>query len=261
MRHPSLVLALGLAVLGPGSRAAPPDITFLCDEMPDVCTNMCWAAACADPSFGQGLTLDLPVPSEAERRCRLEAAGCGAGRCGNATATTCNAYPFPEARESKGGHVVTRCVPADQQQKQQTDIDLLVERYKARLDPDRRWARVNFGNPGSDGVRFCLGEPCVYDGLQRQAGKRLGGRAVSGAPPVHVYKMQSGMWMSAFHEMEPSGNITRRVGANESPQSDLRTFEEQVNGNKVDMLEDTVAKQVSVEQYRQERDARLRDTV
>lgn len=32
------------------AKSTPPDVTFLCNKMPEVCTNMCWAVRCASPS-------------------------------------------------------------------------------------------------------------------------------------------------------------------------------------------------------------------
>ncbi|RDA87558.1 hypothetical protein CP532_3937 [Ophiocordyceps camponoti-leonardi (nom. inval.)] len=168
-------LSLFLAMAATGSLAAkaiPPDITFLCQDMPDICTNICWAMRCANPTIPGQLTLDFP--SEKVRRQRVESSNCA--RCSssstsdkinnNSSSSSCNVYPPPETSESSGRQHVTRCVPVEQQAKQDAAMAQLVEAFRRN---GRRSFRINLGNPGAAGVRYCLSEKCGNDSREEQA--------------------------------------------------------------------------------------------
>ncbi|RCI11364.1 hypothetical protein L249_7664 [Ophiocordyceps polyrhachis-furcata BCC 54312] len=164
-------LLLAMAVTGSlAAKAVPPDVTFLCQDMPDICTNICWAMRCASPTLPGQLTLDFP--SEKVRRQRLESSDCA--RCSSSSSpstnnsTGCNLYPPPETSESTGRQHVSRCVPAEQQSKQDAAMAQLVEAFRRN---GRRSFRINLGNPGAEGVKYCLSERCGNDSREEQTAR------------------------------------------------------------------------------------------
>ncbi|KAH7058647.1 hypothetical protein B0J12DRAFT_696327 [Macrophomina phaseolina] len=117
------------------ARADPDDLMiFVCDQMPEVCKNMCYGAYCLDI----GTSLHYDKASASEKRNRRKAAGCiasGGNRCstkkGHDSGTTAN------------GNVATRvnrCVPAGENRKQGGVINAF---YKK--------------------TSYCNGGPCSFD--------------------------------------------------------------------------------------------------
>ncbi|RDA93033.1 hypothetical protein CP533_0694 [Ophiocordyceps camponoti-saundersi (nom. inval.)] len=158
----TLSLCLTVAITGSlAVEAVPPDITFLCQEMPDICTNICWAVRCANPTLPEQLTLDFP--SDQVRSQRLNTSSCA--RCSKNKGSSCNTYPPPETSESGGKQHVSRCVPREQQSKQDAAMAQLVEAYRRN---GRRTFRINLGNPGATGVKYCLSERCGNDTREEQ---------------------------------------------------------------------------------------------
>jgi len=91
---------------------------FLCNDIPEICTNMCYGAYCLD--IGESLTYDKP--SASEKRKRRKAAGCiesGGNRCstrkGHDPGFNCDEYPFASTVSDGGASDrVNRCVPVQQ---------------------------------------------------------------------------------------------------------------------------------------------------
>ncbi|KZV93817.1 hypothetical protein EXIGLDRAFT_709762 [Exidia glandulosa HHB12029] len=126
------------------SRQDPADLMiFVCDQMPEVCHNMCYGALCLN--IGSALTFDNP--SATDKRNRRKAAGCiesGGNRCsvrkGHAAGFQCDEYPF--ASSSPRGTItdrINRCVPAGENSKQGGIINAF---YRAS---------------------FCKGGPCDFN--------------------------------------------------------------------------------------------------
>ncbi|KAK3988876.1 deoxyribonuclease NucA/NucB-domain-containing protein [Cladorrhinum sp. PSN332] len=141
-----------------GIRQNPDDLMiFNCQDMPEVCTNMCWGAFCQD--VGEGLSYDRPDGSEKRRRRR--AAGClvsGGNRCstrqGYDPGYQCDEYPFASTVSNGGSDVrVNRCVPAIQNSRQGGTINSFYQRPYCAGGPCDFIA--SFGNPGAAGVKYC----------------------------------------------------------------------------------------------------------
>ncbi|KAF4589186.1 deoxyribonuclease nucA/nucB domain-containing protein [Ophiocordyceps camponoti-floridani] len=260
----AITLVLATAITGSmAATASPPDIIFLCDEMPDVCTNMCWAIRCANPTFSQQLTLDFP--SAVERSKRLKSSRCsGCARQppidkGSSIANSsvaCNAYPFPDTFESaaSNGTQVTRCVPRDQQTKQELEIAMLAARFNGS---GQRAISLSFGNPGAPGVKYCVSEPCENDGLEFQEkhkveqkkAKMAQKRAVEA--PFRIFEAKSGMTIASMGDVAAGHNFIRRVAAKEklSPLAD--TWHVAFEGKQHAVVRDSVVREM--------KDAEIRD--
>ncbi|PHH72865.1 hypothetical protein CDD80_4206 [Ophiocordyceps camponoti-rufipedis] len=274
MLSKAIPLALATAITGSmAASASPPDIVFLCDEMPDICTNMCWAIRCANPHFSYQLTLDFP--SKLERSKRLKSTQCS--RCPpqppvpysmssiiTNSSMVCNAYPFPDTSESaaSNGTLVTRCVPEEQQIDQELEISMLATRFSG--SGGKQTVSIGFGNPGAPGVRYCLSEPCENDGWEEQGKnkmeqkkpkmkqkkpKTVQKRAV--AAPFRIFETKSGMAIASMEDLTAGRNITRRVAAKEklSPLAD--TWHEALDGKQHAFVRDSIVREM--------KDAEIRD--
>ncbi|PFH59426.1 hypothetical protein XA68_12403 [Ophiocordyceps unilateralis] len=248
MLRKALPLALALPITASiAAEAAPPDITFLCQEMPDICTNMCWAVRCAKPTFSQQLTLDYP--SDDLRRQRLESSGCA--RCAsNATVSArndaCNAYPFPDTSESVSSNAsaVSRCVPREQQTKQDADVAILAKKFR---QTGQRSFRINFGNPGAAGVKYCLSEPCENDDREEQE-EALQKRAL--AAPFRVFMTNSGMTVASMDDLGADYSFTRRVGAEEKLSPQAQMWQEDFKGERYAFVTDSVVREMNAAEIR-----------
>ncbi|GAB1310886.1 hypothetical protein MFIFM68171_01096 [Madurella fahalii] len=132
-------------------------LIFNCQDIPEVCTNMCYGAYCLDIS--ESLTYDRPSASEKRRRRR--AAGCiqsGGNRCsvrkGHEPGFQCDEYPFASTVSNGGSDVrVNRCVPAAQNSRQGATINAFYQAAYCGGGPCD--FTVSFGNPGAAGVSYC----------------------------------------------------------------------------------------------------------
>ncbi|KAK5990600.1 hypothetical protein PT974_08869 [Cladobotryum mycophilum] len=272
--YKALFLAL-LASTITTTLASPPDITFLCDEMPEVCTNMCWAVRCAQPPFPQTLTLDLggntttttttryrrnnatPMRSHnitascaTNKMCGPHASNHTGHRSNSTYYRACNVYPFSSTREAvlqHGHHQVSRCVPEAEQRKQNEQLAQLSQKLQAQSHGGNNSAttikaRINFGNPGK--IPFCNNDPCQNDGFEVQDGtvKRNASQAM-----FKYYKTRSGMTLASVDDIEMPYSFSRKVGSGEAVPSDVETWYEDGHGGRLHMMGDTIMERVSAQ--------------
>ncbi|TQV93252.1 hypothetical protein V2A60_010314 [Cordyceps javanica] len=207
----ALVGVAGLVSFAGQTQATPPDITFLCDKAPEVCTNMCWATRCASPTFPQTLTFDFP--DEVKKEERRKSAGCEKGnKCNKGKSGTghrgdgyesCDEYPFASTKEADQGHQVSRCVPGTQNSYQGGKLSGLQKKWKKE---GKTTFLIGFGNPGSSGVNYCNNEPCKNDGWEVQDGKV----SKREAPPLfRYYRTRAGMILASLAPIDFPSNFTR----------------------------------------------------
>ncbi|KAH8128583.1 hypothetical protein FP744_10008534 [Trichoderma asperellum] len=264
----ALLIALTMPIL-----ARPPDVTFLCNEMPEICTNMCWAVRCAQPSFSQVLTLE---PSSygpgAQNESTAISASCRINNlCGNLHGlnktghrdhpySACNAYPFSISTEGSplppaaipSTSQVSRCVPEEEQCEQRTQLELLAQRLQKQQQQQQdggqqqgpRQLSINFGNPG--GIKYCNNDPCVNDGFEVQNSSIRRG---SEAPLFKYYKTRSGIIIASLDDIDMPSAITRRVGSGESIPDGSRTWFEQSREVRVHMVEDAITQRLSAQPF------------
>ncbi len=220
--------------------AKPPDVTFLCDKTPEICSNMCYAVRCAKPRFAQSLTFDFPDKNTTQAR--TKAAGCGScNRCTEqgrgmvghrgAPNDTCFEYPFASTNEADGGHQVSRCVPASEKKGADDEISDLEKKWK---EEGKTEFRINFGNPG--GAKYCMNDPCDNDGFEVQDGKA----GDEEKPQFKYYKARSGMVVGSMDKVETATNFTRRVDSDETMGYDFESWMEDSASGPVRMVLDTV---------------------
>ncbi|KAL6908733.1 hypothetical protein GGI43DRAFT_153828 [Trichoderma evansii] len=259
----ALLTALTTSIL-----ARPPDVTFLCNEMPEICTNMCWAVRCAQPSFSQAFTLEPgsygPGPQNEtiaiSASCRIN------NLCGNLHGlnktghrdhpySACNAYPFSISTEGSPlpptistTSQVSRCVPEEEQCEQRTQLELLAQRLQKQQQNGKqqglRQLSINFGNPG--GIKYCSNDPCVNDGFEVQ-NSSVSRR--SEAPLFKYYKTKSGITIASLDDIDMPSVITRRVGSGESIPAGFRTWFEQSREVTVHMVEDAITQRLSAQPF------------
>ncbi|KAG6004049.1 hypothetical protein E4U21_001445 [Claviceps maximensis] len=183
MLVPSALRVAGMAIMYAASvGASPPDITFSCHHMPEICTNMCWAMRCAQPRFPQTLTWDRQAVSGPVMHANLKASGCRIadsrcrekpGRQGHMGGIfyLCNEYPFFLTVESSQarGHAVSRCVRRKTNQLQSKQLRAMYEPWMEQ-GLETHPVRIGLRNPGYKGVNYCLNQPCVNDGFEIQDG-------------------------------------------------------------------------------------------
>ncbi|KAL7791031.1 hypothetical protein V8C37DRAFT_166920 [Trichoderma ceciliae] len=254
-----LLTALFTAIL-----ARPPDITFLCNEMPEICTNMCWAVRCAQPSFPQIFTLDPSGYGTGPQNKSAISASCRINNlCGNLHGlnktghrnhpyNACNVYPFFITAEGTASptysqaHQVSRCVPEEEQCRQRVQLELLSKRIQQQNNGQQgmRQLSINFGNPG--GIKFCNNDPCVNDGFEVQNGTI---RRRSEAPMFQYYKTKSGITIASLDDIETPSTFTRRVGSGELVPPGFNTWFEQAHKETVPMMEDAVVQRLSAQSF------------
>ncbi|CAG7565363.1 unnamed protein product [Fusarium equiseti] len=204
MSFKSLILVTAVAWLGaaPQVAAAPPDMTFLCNKIPEICSNICWATRCGSPTFS--LTLTYDQPSASVERSRRRTAGCGSNnRCGKngkgvgrrtpvSKYVSCDEYPFASTRSN--GKQVSRCVPKSQNNSQGGTISAALQRIK-------KTKRAPFN------IR-----KCKNDGYQVQEGKL---KKREEEPTFKFFKTESGMVLATLDDIEPMSNFTHEVDETE----------------------------------------------
>ncbi|OTA08806.1 SSCRP protein [Trichoderma parareesei] len=265
-----------LSLLATAVLARPPDITFLCDEMPEICANMCWAVRCAKPSFSQIFTFAYAPSSygpSSNNKTSISGSCLTNDVCGNAGLnktghrggcfTACNSYPFSVSVSSEDApalpalpppHHVSRCVPEAEQCRQQTQLDLF---SKSLQQPQRngtqqhgvRHLLINFGNPG--GVRYCNNDPCINDGNEVQDGdvSRRWLRPEAAAPMFTYYSTKSGIVVASLEDVDMPSRFTRRVGSGELVPPGFRTWFERAMEESVQMMEDTIVQRLSDQSF------------
>lgn len=257
-----------LAALATSILARPPDVTFLCNEMPEICTNMCWAVRCAQPSFSQVFTLDPSGygPGSQNESTTISASCRINNLCGNLHGlnktghrdhpySACNAYPFSISTEGSplpptipSTSQVSRCVPEQEQCEQRTQLELLAQRLQKQQQQGGqlglRQLSINFGNPG--GIKYCNNDPCVNDGFEVQNSSF---RRRSEALLFKYYKTRSGITIASLDDIDMLSAITRRVGSGESIPSGFRTWFEQSREVTVHMVEDAVTQRISAQSF------------
>ncbi|QYS98852.1 hypothetical protein H0G86_006007 [Trichoderma simmonsii] len=252
-----------LSILASSIFARPPDITFLCNEMPEICTNMCWAVRCAQPSFPQTFSLGLtPYGYGSSNKTKTSiSASCHANElCGaqgfNKTGhrglpyCACNAYPLSVTIEGAAfpplpqHHRVSRCVPEEEQCLQRSQLELFAKRMQQRSDQQgMRQLSINFGNPG--GIKYCNNDPCVNDGFEVQDGRVWRKSRRSEERMFTYYKTKSGIIVASLEDVDMPSPIIRRVGSGEPVPPRFRTWFEQAHEETVHMMEDTIVQRLS----------------
>ncbi|KAL7819744.1 hypothetical protein V8C26DRAFT_395080 [Trichoderma gracile] len=262
-----------LTLLATTILARPPDITFLCDEMPEICANMCWAVRCAKPSFSQIFTFTFAPSSygPSSIKTSISSSCLTNDLCGHAGTnktghrggcfTACNAYPLSVSSEDASAlpalpqpHRVSRCVPEAEQCRQQTQLDLFAKRLQ---QPQRngtqqhgvRHLLINFGNPG--GIRYCNNDPCINDGNEVQDGGvgRRWLRPEAAAPMFTYYSTKSGFVIASLEDVEMPSRFTRRVGSGELVPPGFRTWFERATEETVHMMEDIIVQRLSDQSF------------
>lgn len=253
-----------LAALVSSILARPPDVTFLCNEMPEICTNMCWAVRCAQPSFPQTFALNLSsLQTDHHHRTTISASCRINSLCGNLHGlnktghrnhpySACNIYPFSiTAGGAAPSHApqtyqVTRCVPEEEQCKQRVQLELLSKRLQKQSEKQQgiRQLSINFGNPG--GIKYCNNDPCLNDGFEVQGGVV---RRRSDPPIFNYYKTRSGIIIASLDEIETPSVFTRRVGSSELVPLGFATWLEEAGEEMVHMMEDAIVQRVSAQSF------------
>ncbi|KAK5991703.1 hypothetical protein PT974_07736 [Cladobotryum mycophilum] len=216
----------------PQATAAPPDLTFLCNNIPEICTNMCWAVRCANPTFPQGLTFDFPPKSTKDAR--RKAAGCGrdnkcspkgSGQTGHRGPpnVSCDEYPFASTKEADSGQQVSRCVPVAEQNSQGGSLSSQQQKWKKE---NKTYFTIGFGNPGNS--KYCNNEACDNDGFQVQDGKAT--KRSANDPVFRYYRTISGMTIASLDDIEMHSNFTRQADAEEVLVDGTETWTEAVEG-------------------------------
>ncbi|KAK4069854.1 uncharacterized protein Triagg1_6649 [Trichoderma aggressivum f. europaeum] len=257
----STTILLLLTIFTSSILARPPDITFLCNEMPEICTNMCWAVRCAQPSFPQTFSLGLnPYGYGSSNKTHISASCRANDLCGtqgfNKTGhrgvpnCACNAYPLSVTFEDAAfpplpqHHRVSRCVPEEEQCIQRSQLELFAKRLRQRSDRQgMRQLSINFGNPG--GIKYCNNDPCVNDGFEVQDGRVRRKSRRSEAPMFTYYKTKSGIIVASLEDMDMPSPIIRRVGSGEPVPPSFRTWFERAHEETVHMMEDTIVRRLS----------------
>lgn len=249
----SIAFIAGLMLLAaniPATIASPPDVTFLCGRMPEVCTNMCWAVRCANPTFTKALTWD--DPSDQVKADRRKSAGCGSGNKCNAGKRgvghrgtgyeSCDEYPFATTANADRGHQVSRCVPGRQNSRQGNALKQAYRRFRNN-GFTRHSLKVNFGNPGSRGVKYCTNQPCRNDGYEVQD-KQLKRRSED--PEFLFYRTFSGIVLGSMEPNEFPSNYTRIADEEEILPIELDSWFEDVDGEELRMVNDVIIGELSV---------------
>ncbi|KAG5986148.1 hypothetical protein E4U43_005642 [Claviceps pusilla] len=258
MSYKTLLLT-GLAWVATVSQVAEsrPDITFLCNRMPEVCTNMCWAVRCASPKFPQ--TLNWDNPSEDTKNKRRKSAGCQKGnKCNKGKKgpghrggkyTSCDEYPFATTSNSKfpNGHQVSRCVPPVENSRQGKALQTVYGRFKKKGFKSHS-LQIAFGNPGARGVKYCNNQSCKNDGFQVQDGKI---KKREEDPVFKFYRTSSGMILGSLTKIDTPSNFTREVDEQEQKHvaaQFLETWKEPVEGEDVPVISDIVLEEMTFEE-------------
>ncbi|MCJ1430059.1 hypothetical protein MMC29_007974 [Sticta canariensis] len=186
-----------------------PGLIFNCDDVPEICTNMCWGAYCTEPTFGATLYYDKPdEPTKARRR---TGAGClpRPNRCSVGhnppypiSDYNCDEYPFASTSDADNGGQVNRCVPKGQNSVSAAQGGIINGYYQNSCGGNPCSFIITFGNPGAAGGQNPDVRPPPPPSRKR------------GEPPVKrtggLYETESGMQISSRDDLEP-GTILMRV--------------------------------------------------
>ncbi|KAG5977892.1 hypothetical protein E4U55_006457 [Claviceps digitariae] len=234
--------------------ATPPDLTFLCDQAPEVCSNMCWSIRCANPTFSQLLTFDHPDRATLDKRV-LNACGKVTGkdidRCTILEETgpgprnsSCSMYPFANTNAAGDGYqAVSRCVPESEGKYQHTRITTLHRQF---AKAGKTSFVINFGNPGA--ARYCNNDPCFNDGHEWQHRADVGLAGASKEERLfRYYQTKTGIVVASMDEVALQTTFTREVSPAENLNPSFKTWVEQAevsSGEKITMVVDTIEKEL-----------------
>ncbi|PHH90332.1 hypothetical protein CDD83_3968 [Cordyceps sp. RAO-2017] len=236
--------------------AAPPDVTFQCSKMPEVCTNMCWAVRCASPVFPQTLSWD--DPDETTQGRRLASAGCqkSGNKCGAKSKdgvghrggrfTSCDEYPFVSTKEStlfSNGHQVSRCVPRSENARRRQALKAVYGRWKKQGLGSHGLA-VSFGSPAAEGVNYCTNQPCKNDGFEVQD-KQIKKRGQD--PVFKFYAATSGIVLGSLEQIETPSNFTRLLDNDEATPAHCDSWVERVGGADIRVISDVLLEELSLD--------------
>ncbi|KAH7390283.1 hypothetical protein BKA64DRAFT_580300 [Cadophora sp. MPI-SDFR-AT-0126] len=199
-------------------------VSFDCEAMPDICTNMCWAVHCTAGKWRAQLTYD--AVSKTVNRRRRRAAGCmpSPNRCsvksGYQAGFNCDEYPFASVSESDAGGQSNRCVHTGQNSAQGGTLNA----FYRNLAPGTRFL-VAFLNPTKGGTKYCTNgaNVCVNDGNQHtkagvQAnppGNRWTPRSLASSG-AYLYKTASGKDLSSPELFEIGHEFVTVVPVNQT---------------------------------------------
>ncbi|KAL6858384.1 hypothetical protein J3F83DRAFT_750613 [Trichoderma novae-zelandiae] len=265
-------ILLLLTLLATTVLARPPDITFLCNEIPEICKNMCWAVRCAKPSFSQTFTFTF-APStygSSANKSSISGSCLTNSICGNAGLNktghrgncfgACNTYPLSVSFEDAAlpplpqAHPVSRCVPEAEQCRQRSQLDLFAkslqqQKHNGTQQQGVRQLSINFGNPG--GIKYCNNDPCINDGFEVQDGtvSRRWRRPEAESPMFTYYKTKSGIVVASLEDVQMPSRFARRVGSGELVPPGFRTWFEQATEETVHMMEDAIVERLSDQSF------------
>ncbi|KAG5977615.1 hypothetical protein E4U56_007366 [Claviceps arundinis] len=261
---------------------SPPDITFNCKRMPEICTNMCWAMRCAQPRFPQTLTWDSSAVKHDVMMANLKASGCSVSgnRCRDKHGLqghvggvffVCDEYPFFFTSESSqaGGHAVSRCVRRTTNKLQGKQLRAMFEPWQQNGLKTHK-LQIALQNPGHRGVNYCLNQPCVNDGFEIQDGMAKPGagtdrRARGGlrgreapTPAFRFFKTQSGAIVASMEPLVVGMNFTTSLddedgdddgtgGEKDSSVLQLDFRVDEAHGERIRRVSDVVLEEVSAE--------------
>lgn len=242
----SLAGVAALVLFAGQTQAAPPDLIFMCDQAPEVCTNMCWATRCASPTFPQQLTFDFP--DDAKEKVRRKSAGCQKGnKCNKGKSgighrgdgyESCDEYPFASTKEADRGKQVSRCVPGRENSYQGGKIQGLQRKWKKE---GKTSFLIGFGNPGAKGVKYCNNQACKNDGWEVQDGK-LSKRDEQ--PLFKYYRTRAGLTLASLESVEVPSNFTREVHEEEDVDKTFHMWTEANEDGEQRMVQDTVEEEL-----------------
>ncbi|KAH7396062.1 deoxyribonuclease NucA/NucB-domain-containing protein [Cadophora sp. MPI-SDFR-AT-0126] len=150
-----------------------PVLTFKCQNIPEVCNNMCWGVHCTGGRFSATLTADNGA-SASVKAARRRAAGClpNPNQCSNSAPgpnrgqnLNCDEYPFASTREADQGGQNIRCVPITENSQQGGAINGF---YRSTGIAAGTAFNIAFERPDAAKVVYCInpqgGNVCKNDG-------------------------------------------------------------------------------------------------
>ncbi|KAJ6779448.1 hypothetical protein PWT90_05427 [Aphanocladium album] len=201
----TLTFLVCLASFAGQALGSPPDITFLCDKTPQICTNMCWAIRCGEPSFNSTLTFDWP--SAETKDVRRSRGGCGVGHnpCGvsrtgpghrKAPFDSCHEYPPASTKEADDGPQVSRCVSTAEKVAHAVMMGQLQDKWKRE---NKTTFSIAFANLDAEGVRYCDNDSCGNDGFEVQDQTVTSRKTM---PLFKLYLTRARMIIASMEELE-----------------------------------------------------------
>ncbi|KAG8167192.1 hypothetical protein KVR01_002881 [Diaporthe batatas] len=200
-------------------------VSFDCDDMPEVCLNMCFGVHCRNGRYSRTFTYDGAAKNTLQAR--RKAAGCGQNnRCSQlppwkGTGTSCDEFPFANTREADQGGQYNRCVPGGQNNRQGGRLAGFLNRVKAKKGPKEETApylyNIAFLNIGQ--IQHCSAaapNPCDADAnlwMGRVPAKNGGPwqprarRSAAMQPTFNHYISKRGEFFTSAAEMSPGDKL------------------------------------------------------